>query len=204
MASDRRQPDAIGQSFPELTGEVHPIAPQDVSTTLAQDLVPVVDSIRQIASDMGLRPYRVFLVHIAWAGPTRGIGQAQEVSRREILPAPEVSDMSSTSRVLESVGMVEEGGLRLRKISAALTEDDLLGRTPDLLMPDGTRRDRRNVEFFYEVVQQRPGAATPAARRRYVPDSAADLKPGQAGWSISLKKQQADRARDGSMSRSKL
>lgn len=204
MASDRQQSDAIGQAFPAMTGEVHPVAPQDVGTTLAQDLVPVVDSIRQIASDMGLRPYRVFLVHVAWSGATRGIGQAVEVSRREILPAPEVSDMSGTSRVLEAVGMVEEGGLRLRKVTASLTEDDLLGRTPDLLMPDGTRRDRRNIEFFYEVVQQRPGGVTPAVRRRYIPDSAGDLRPGQAGWTISLKKQQQDRARDGSMSRSKL
>jgi hypothetical protein len=203
MPSDRQRPDDFKLNLPAITGEVHPLRPDQVGRTLAQDLVPVVDDVRQLATDFGVRPYRVFLVHVQWTGPTRGIGVAEEVSRREILPTPQISDMSATSRSLQAVGLVEEGTIRLRRISASLTEDDLLGRTADLANPDGTRRDKRSIEFFYEVVQQRPGGVEPAVRRRYVPDSAADLRPAAAGWSISLRKQQQDRARDGSMDRSK-
>lgn len=203
MASDRQQPDDFSQSLPAITGDVHPVPPHLVGKTLAQDLVPIVDDIRQIATDFGVRPYRVFMVHIQWTGPARGIGEPQEISRREILPTPVVADMSATARTLAAVGMVEEGSIRLSKISASLTEDDLLGRTPDLAMFDGTRRDRRNVEFFYEVVQARPTGTEPAVRRRFVPESAADLKPGMAGWTISLRKQQQDRSRDGQMSRTR-
>jgi hypothetical protein len=205
MSSDRQRPDdPLQQALPEIKGKVHALAPQEIARTLAQQLVPVVDEIRQLATDFGIRPYRVFLVHIAWTGPSRGMGAATEISRREILPTPEVADMSATDREMHALGLTEAGGIRLRKVTASLTEDDLLGRTPDLRAADGTRTEKRSVEFFYEVVQQRPGGLEPAVRRRYVPDSAADLRPALAGWTISLRKQQADRARDGAMSRSRL
>jgi hypothetical protein len=203
MASDKQQPDDFALTLPVIKRDVQPVQSHLVGKTLAQQLSPIVDSIRQIATDFGLRPYRVFLVHVEWTGPTRGIGVANEISRREILPTPVVADMSSTSRILHAVGMVEEGSIKLSKVTASLTEDDLLGRTPDLKAADGTRRDRRNIEFFYEVVQQRPVGVEPAVRRRYVPDTAADLRPGMPGWTISLRKQQQDRSRDGQMDRSK-
>lgn len=205
MAEDRQRPDdPYKQTLPVTTGKVRPLLPHSITQTLAQQLVPVVDEIRQLATDFGIRPYRVFLVHIAWTGPVRGAGDAVEISRREILPTPQVMDMSATTKELAAIGLTEVGGIRLAKVTASLTEDDLLGRTPDLLLPDGTRAQKQTIEFFYEVVQQRPAGLQSAARRRYVPDSAADLKPALAGWTISLRKQDADRARDGSMSRTKL
>jgi hypothetical protein len=203
MASDRSKPENLRSEVPEVVGSVHPAAEQDLGRLFAQDMVEVADEIRQLNADFGLRPYRVFLVHQLWTGPARGMGQPEEVSRVELLPTPRVEDMTATGRALHAVGLTEDGSLRLAEISARYTEDELLGRTPDVRDPVLPRTGKRAMEFYYEVVHQRR-RDDPALRRRYVPDAAADLKPGKFGWTVHLKKQQGDAARDGGLSRTRL
>ncbi len=194
MAADRSKPDAFGYTLPEMAGRVRPLPDLRVGKTLAQRLIPTVDKIRQLNTSFGLRPYRVWLVHLRWTGPARGMGVAEVVSRREILPTPRVEDMGSTARELAAVGLTEEGSLRLTEVSATLSEDDLLGRTPDIRRPDLPRTGIQAYEFYYEVQHQRR-PDEPAVRRIYVPDAAADLKPGRFGWTVHLKRRQGDPAR---------
>jgi len=175
---------------PEQTGQVHP--ERNVRNSLIYDLAPDIDEIRQIPVDLGLRPYRVFMVHVAWTGKRRGEGQPYETSRREILPTPKITNMDATTFMLRGYGLTEEGGIAVTDISLQFTEDDLTGKTPDLTDPEVARTGRRDAEFFWEVVEMRP---TPPQTipRRYVPRSVPNRKA--TGWVIGLVKQTGDRAR---------
>lgn len=194
MAGDRTQQTDPGAELPELAGSVRPLRPDEVRSSLMSGLQPSIDAIRQIPTDLGLRPYRVFLIHVEWTGVRVGDGQPIELSRREILPTPRIRDMASTSEVLSSFGRVEEGGIVVDRITAKFSEDDLLGKTPDLLDPAVPRSGARNGQFFWEVQENRPGfpATLP---RSYVPASAPTLMRGGLQWRVVLNKLMVNRSR---------
>jgi hypothetical protein len=174
------------------TAQVRPLRAHEVGNTLADRLSPMADKLRQIATKVGVRRYRVFLVHVYWSGPVVGSGQPTEVSRKEILPTPKVSDMSATTQVLRQFGMTEEGGLVVDEISAAFTEDDLTGKTPDLVDPILPRTGVRNAEFFWEVIEARNTYPLPIPRK-YVPSDVPMRKV--TCWRVSLSKVNSDRGR---------
>lgn len=184
--------------MPEVTGRVRPARAYEVPRTLVVALTPVVDSIRQLYTTMGLRTYRVFLVHQVWSGERRGAGVANVISRREILPTPRILDMSATSEVLHATGLSEEGGLSIDQISVKYSEDDLLGRTMDIQDPTLQRTGLANVEFYWEVVEQRVTSPAPA-HRRYVPNAVPSLSRDGFQWKASLTKQDFDTGRQGGM-----
>jgi len=140
---------------------------------------------------------RVFMVHQAWTGDRVGVGEPIEISRTEILPTPRVLDMSGTVLSLAATGNTEDGTIAVDQISPKYAEDDLMGRTPDLLSPVHPRTSLDNIEFFWEVVEHRPNSPLPV-RRRYVPTTVADSSPGKFQWKVTLTRQDYDRARDGS------
>jgi hypothetical protein len=195
MATDRTTPITIESEIPELAGQVRPLRDDEIRSSLMVSLVPLVDVIRQnTVVDLGLRPYRVFLIHVQWSGAKPGDGQPTEMSRREIKPTPRVRDMSSTTEVLSAFGRLEEGGIVVDKISAKFSEDDLMGKTPDLVNPARPRTGKRNGEFFWEVQENRPVNPNPIPRR-YVPAAAPTLMRGGSHWRVPLNKQNTDRSR---------
>ena len=200
MAGDRTQQNDPAAELPEAAGAVRPLRPDEVKESLMSALVPQIDKIRQIATSLGLRPYRVFIVHILWTGDRIGEGQPQEISRREILPTPRIRDMSATTEVLSSFGRVEEGGIVVDRISAKFSEDDLMGVTPDLLDPALLRTGKRNGEMFWEVQENRPGFVQ-AMPRRYVPSGTPTLMRGGLHWRVPLAKQMVNRSRNQTMDR---
>lgn len=173
---------------------MRPLEPEEVGRTLAAKLVPVVDRIRQLATRFGIRPYRVFLVHVRWTGPRRGMGEGQEVSRVEILPTPAVSEMNGIVEIAKALGRTEEGGVSITEISGKYSEDDLRGLTPDLLDPQQPRTLLPNVEFFWEVAENRPNRPDPV-RRRFQLASAPSLSRDVVQWRVQLTKQDYDRSR---------
>jgi hypothetical protein len=195
MAGDRTQQNDPAAELPELAGSVRPLRPDEVRASFMSELSPTIDNIRQIATAMGLRPYRVFIVHVLWSGNKVGEGNPLEISRREILPTPRIRDMSATTEVLSAFGRVEEGGIVVDRISAKYSEDDLTGKTPDLIDPAITRTGKRNGEYFWEVQENRPGfpRTTP---RRYVHAAAPTLMRGGSHWRVPLNKQMVDRSRN--------
>lgn len=200
-APDRTPPANPPAELPEATTAVRPLRPHETgSNNLAASLVPVVDGIRQLYTDMGIRPYRVFLVHVQWAGGERGLGEPQELSRREILPTPRVRDMSATSEVLRATGLTEEGGISIDQISAKYSEDDLMGITPDLKNLADPRTSRKQVQFYWEVVENRSIEPT-GRRRRYRPISAPTISKDGFQWIVSLTRQDAERSRSGGSGR---
>ena len=187
MLPDRTTPSSPASELPEARGRVHS---QNVNPpSLAVSLGPVVDQIRQIASDLGVRTHRVWLTHIEWPGSRRGVGEPRTISRVELLPPPRVR--VSTSFILRAIGNTEDGTIFIDRISAKYSESDLTGKTPDLADPaipaTGSRRD----EFFWEVQELRPTEPQPAIRR-YIPTGVPELRqPG--GWSLTLNKQDYNR-----------
>jgi hypothetical protein len=152
----------------------------------------MADRIRQLNTKLGVRRYRVFLVHVVWSGPVVGSGHPSEISRREILPTPKIRDMSSTLGVLRSFGLTEEGGITVDEISTSFTEDDLTGKTPDLVEPTMTRTGIANGQFFWEVVQV-TNAYPPPVPRRYTVEGVPTRKT--VHWTVNLTKQAGDRSR---------
>ena len=92
-------------------------------------------------------------------------------------------------------GRVEEGGIVIDRISAKYSEDDLTGKTPDLIDPAITRTGKRNGEYFWEVQENRPGCPR-SIPRRYVHAAAPTLMRGGSHWRIPLNKQMVDRSRN--------
>jgi hypothetical protein len=182
MQQDRTTPSHVPAESTAASGRLHPLAPGQ--KTLGESLGPTIDVIRQIGTSLGLRPYRVFLVHWEWP-QTKGIGAPVEISRREIMPTPKVADMSGMPFSLAAVGMTEMGGVRVSQISQRFSEDDLIGRTPDLRDTVHPKTSRGNVEFFYEIVEARQ-TVPPPKPRRFVPQGVPMLNRTGMEWRLSL------------------
>ncbi len=197
MANDRTDSGDLPAAIQEMTGQLDAPSPAEAQGSLAYDLTSVVDDIRTIASDMGVRPYRVFMVHGVWSGAKRGEGTLQVNSRREITPVPRVRDMASVRRNLRSTGLTEEGDVVVDRISARYTEDDLIGLTPDLQSLTQPRTLRSNVEFWYEIEENRPSRPNPVPRRFSPPVSVPTLSRAGMSWSMALTKQDYNRGRTG-------
>lgn len=196
MPADRTRPGDPLAELPALRGELDPTRPEEMPRTLAGELIPVADSIRELYSAFGIRAYRCYLVHGQWSGQRRGEGVLQIISRRELTPTPRVRDLGQVSEVLRSTGLTEEGGVVIDQISGRYTEDDLMGLTPDLQEPALQRTSRAMVEFFWEIVESRPSTPTPIVRR-FRPVSVPMLSRDGFAWTVGLTKQDFDSGRTG-------
>lgn len=196
MPRDRVSSENEEAELNEAALRVRPLRGDEVNRTLTAGLVRHVDLIRQIATTLGTRPYRVFLIHLRWTGARRGQGVPEVISEREILPTPQVSDLTSLPELLQPTGRVEEGGLSVSEISARYSEDDLRGLTPDLIDPTNPRTLLPNVEFFWEVVEQRPNRPAPV-RRRFTMGAAPVSSKDSLQWRVELTRQDYDRGRGG-------
>lgn len=169
---------------PNLDGALHRNRRPECS--LVESMAPIVDEMRQMAVDAGLRYYEVFTVVVRWSGGERHRGTPTVLSEQPFLPIPEVSGTSGVDRELRAGGSVRRGGIWLRKLSPRYTIDDILLLFPRELRPD--------EEHFIEVRgDARDGANTP--RDRYVIAGRPERKAW--GWEVRLIKADEDRTRQG-------
>lgn len=156
--------------------------------SLAEELGPVVDEVRQIATDLGMRPYRVFSVTVRWSGGTSGRGRAEVVSEVELLPTPRVIALDAMKARAMAAGVVIRGDIRMREVSPRYTEDEVRG----LFCAD---KQRPELDVFIEVRHDERDGKTD--RRRFVVEVVPyrDLKRFE--WVAVLSSQQGDRDRDG-------
>lgn len=143
--------------------------------SLAEDLIPVADDIRQLATEFGLRPYRVFLVWVGYTSDedadglpdvdvqgtapddnTIGAGRPFLIAEMELLPTPRVGPLGGVRQNLEPVGLTEAGGLTIDQISASYSEDLLFGLLYELRDEQHPAQLRPGVQFFYEIQENRP------------------------------------------------
>lgn len=171
-------------SFTVLTGA-------EYGHTLIQSLTGCVDSIRDIKTCLGARPYQVSLLWTRWSGGERGVGVEELVRRELLLPTPKIADLTSLRLDLQPIGIDEVGVLRVSEISPRFNEDFLVGRD-DVGHPIPV-----DVNFFWEIFFPRPPVGAPGVRRRFTPKSAPTYNPTQFQWSIDLLKASEDRVRSG-------
>lgn len=138
-----------------------------------------LDELRQIASDLGARPYRTFLVVTRWSGGKRGRGVEVVVSETEITPSPKVDPLNSIQIAMLDVGTDEQGGLSVSEISPRYTENQLRG-----LSDDGTPRPE-NETFSWEVSLSR-GDRDSKRRRRFTIQGVPSYDAGKLQWSVRL------------------
>ncbi len=113
----------LNPKSPNADPGLHPNPAPDCS--LAASMQSIVDDARQLNTDFGIRPYRVFSVVVRWSGGERGRGDASVESEIEFLPTPKLKDYDSLAGDLRSGGEVERGQIKLTEISANYTEADL-------------------------------------------------------------------------------
>lgn len=156
----------------------------EVSRGLVDDLLDVADDIRQLHTEFGGRPFRVFLVWARWtsdedgdgwalrgeqalAASEVGVGRRVELRRVELLPTPRIEGLGGIGMTADAVGSTEGGVVEVRQISLSYTEDFLRGRVAELRDPESADSLLPGVEFWWEIVEARPPQrrhdATPAS-----------------------------------------
>lgn len=160
---------------------VRPLTPQQAKRTLANRLGPRVDRLRQIATNLGVRPYRVYLTWVSWSGGARGEGEESIFKRIEILPTPRVTNVETQSLTPFSAGVLPIGQIRVDLISVAFTEDRLSGRN------SGENEIPDNLDFFYELQEDGRGD-DPAYRHKFRLATQPYRKAGGVQWIVLLER----------------
>jgi hypothetical protein len=155
--------------------------------SLAEELGELVDDARQLNTDFGLRPYRVFSVLYEWSGGAVGKGRVQRVREQEFLPTPLV-DLRPVRSTPRNAGKVEEGQVTLREVSPRYTEDQIAG----LLFQDGLGVGQ---EGFVEVQYDRRGGL--AKRRRFGVHGVPWHDAEKFEWVVRMVRARPDRKRSG-------
>lgn len=161
-----------------------------LSNTLAQTLIPVADSIRDIYSQFGLRPYKLSILRVRWSGGERGRGTPHVASTLPITPTPLVQDLSTMTEVLHPVGLDEVGVVSVSEISGRFTDDQLRFLDEDGEPPSP------DEEVFYEIEYPQPDGNS-SVKRRFFLRGAPHYSSGRFQWSIRLEKANEDRSRIG-------
>jgi len=165
----------------------------DLHHTLAHELIPVVDEIRDINAQLGIRPYEVSMIKTRWSGGERGVGVEEVVECRKIMPYPKVSTLNALDTVVQAVGEQEMGQIRVTEISARYSENELLGKQAD---GSDVPADQ---DFYWEVrLLAMDGRGW---RRKFTVSAAPSLimanGNGSLEWQVTLMRAIADRTREG-------
>lgn len=89
--------------------------------TLRDDILPVVDEMRQIPDDLGLRRYSLTMRMRRWSGGKPGLGSPTDTDL-EILPRPKVRVMT-TKEIAQSAGTYRMGDFKVEKITPNFISD---------------------------------------------------------------------------------
>ena len=109
--------------------------------SIRDDLLPVVDQLRQLPDDFGLRRYTVTIRRRVWSGGAPGLGTPANTDL-VLTPKPKVRQLSSRE-VADSGGTYEMGDYELSRITPRYSSPTTGGYTPTqlLLQPEGADQD---------------------------------------------------------------
>ena len=127
---------------------------------LADDLKPVIDSIRAIPGQLGLRPNRVFLVEGSWSGDYTGeLNEVRDTT--ELLVGDQPPKVRRLNDEQLAVGELAEGAIEVGPVTPSYTGGgvsvaDLIGSALTngetlilrLVGPEGTTHYRITKRFF--------------------------------------------------------
>lgn len=192
-----------------------PLDPTQARRSFAQRFAPTADRLRQIVTNFGLRPYRVWLVWTRWSGTERGVGKEKEVVRLEILPTPKIANLDTSIRYqMISAGYLPTGSIMVSNISALLTQDQLTGlaiptrefvcrndpptiESARRLPPKPSEYRLPNPYDFYWLVCEDGRGDDPPAENKFRLSSWPWRDAGNIGWRVALERVSSDPARDG-------
>ena len=165
-----------------------PVEESEFQCSLGVRLQPAIDRSRRVAHTLGMRPYRVFLV---WQ-ERRNQRKFVEVARCELIPV-RVQAMDSLELELTQAGLTHARMIKLREISPALVDEDILrGHL------DGKPWTGNDREFFYEVVMfRRCSTDPPRIRRRFILGNVPHFEATAFEFKVGLMDQLIDRTREG-------
>jgi len=146
------------------------------------DLASLVDDARQLESDLGLRPYRIFSVYEWWPSGQRGRGDSC-CKETEWLPTP-MLDFRSLRKRYGAAGSVDSGDVVLRKVSATMTEAQIT----NLCSCNQTQDPTASV-----IIEARQDNS--CVRRTFLVNGPPYLDAGRFEWIIPLKRAAAIRTR---------
>jgi len=171
-------------------GSARPIPDSEYKDTLLGDFLDgCIDDLRQIASDLGARPYRVFIIRTRWSGKRRGQGVEEILEERELTPTPKIEPISSVQLQLQDLGMDEVGGLSITEISPRYTENFLLGRELD-----GSELPKTDT-IYWEV---RLSRGDPKSKiRRFMMQGIPSYEATRLQWTVRLVRAGSDRDPEG-------
>jgi len=159
-----------------------------VSRSVVARLAGVVDSARDLATGLGLRPHVVRIVWTRWTGGMRGIGQEVLVKEEVLTPIPKVERLEDVDAEVVEVGRIETGSVVVSKISSRYPESLLRGALIDgeSIPPD--------VAVFWEIENVSTGR-----RRRFTRASAPAYDAGRLQWVVGLEAAMSGRDDDGEL-----
>lgn len=160
------------------------------SCNLVEGLGDAVDDIRQIATDLGARPYTYHSITVRWSGGEIGRGEETVVKDVKLLPTPRTQPVGFLDRSQENAGVVERGDITLTGISPRYTEDEI----EELF---GVVKPGEEYEVFIE--QRIDGRDGQTRRRRFVLAGAPERRPTRVDWRVTLRRADGERLRDGSV-----
>ncbi len=166
---------------------VRPLQPFQAKRSLANRLSPTVDRLRQLATNLGLRSRRVFLVWTTFDGGQRGEGDEQLIAKIELLPTPKVSELVGQQFLGYAGGVLPTGSLRIEKVSAGFTEAQLMGR--EIPGVPGLTTIPQPYDFFYEMIEDGRDLLRPIPMR-YRMFGSPYRKEGSVSWTLLLERQQ--------------
>lgn len=167
------------------------LPPDDYNNTLLGELADCVDCWRHISSELGARPYRVFVVKTRWTGKRRGEGIEIPVFEEELTPTPKVDPISAIQQQLQDIGLDEVGTVNVAELSPRYTSNFLMGRD------EQGRGIAANESFFWEIVLIRNKANEPQKRRRFMVAGVPAYEANKLQWSVRLVRAGNDREEDG-------
>lgn len=172
-----------------------PLSAFQAKRSLANRFGRLADNVRQLATKLGIRPYRVFLVWSQYDGQVRGEGNESVIARVEVLPTPRVSELTSVQLALYGAGNLPTGTLRIDQISVAKwNEAQLMGRA----LPTDTDAEHipPHYDFWYEIVEDGRGGNEPM-RTRYRLLGVPFRNAGGVQWGVLVERQQDDATPNG-------
>lgn len=171
---------------------IRPLTPAQAKASLCQRLTGVADNVRQIATILGARPYRVFLIWTRWSGEERGEGVETQVQSIEVLPTPRVQNLDAVTFSLYHAGTLPVGSIKVDRISGAVFTSDIL--KGDWVPVNHEDFIPEPTEFMYEVVEDGRGD-NPAVRSRFRLLSFPFRRATQVDWTVMLERVGEDRNR---------
>lgn len=164
--------------------------PCEGGISLVEDLADVADDIRQLATDFGARPYRVFSIVVSWSGGEVGKGDQRIESETEVLPTPNVN-ISNIRYNVTTGGWTDDGYVKMYEVSPRYTHDEIKALF---------YRDLENAEQSFVEIHMDPRHGCNPIRHRFVVSGLPFYDATGFQWVVTLKVQQEERNRDGSLS----